>query len=47
MPLRKGQTQKAITKNIETLRREGYPQLQAIAIAMSQAKKKKKKKSEK
>ena len=37
MPLRKGKSKKAISENIRRLRREGYPQRQAIAIAMGKA----------
>ncbi len=36
-PLRRGWTRPAISGNIATLRREGYPQRQAVAIAMSTA----------
>ena len=37
MPLRGGSSKKNISANISTLRREGYPQKQAIAIAYSKA----------
>ena len=37
MPLKKGRSKEAVSKNISTLRHEGYPQKQAIAIAMSKA----------
>jgi hypothetical protein len=37
MPLKRGKSQKTISKNIQTLRREGYPGKQAIAIAMRKA----------
>jgi hypothetical protein len=43
MPLHEGKSKKTISKNIEKLRHEGYPQKQAVAIAMHKAKKRKRK----
>lgn len=37
MPLRKGRSKKAVSRNIRTLMHEGRPQRQAVAIAMSKA----------
>lgn len=37
MPLKSGKSAKAVSYNIRTLRREGRPQKQAVAIAMSKA----------
>ena len=39
MPLSKGKTSKSVSKNIETLVREGRPQKQAIAISLDIQKK--------
>jgi biotin operon repressor len=44
MPLKKGKGRAAISKNVRTLKREGYPPKQAQAIALSKAGKKKRRK---
>ena len=37
MPLQKGKSGKAVSRNIRTLMSEGYPQKQAVAIALDKA----------
>jgi len=45
MPLKKGKSQKAVSYNVEELKKSGYPQKQAVAIAIATARNQRKRKA--
>ena len=45
MPLKKGKSKKAVSYNIEELKKSGYPQRQAVAIAIATARNQRKRKA--
>lgn len=47
MPLKKGKSNAAVSANIRKLKKEGYPQKQAVAIAMREAGRERKRTSRK
>jgi len=47
MPLKSGKSNKDVSANIRTLKKEGYPQKQSIAIALQKAGKSNKSKKSK